>query len=81
MRNKILAAFWMTIGAFTALWLGAFPLSIVQGVLLHFVGRHSPVLVIPALMYTLPAMAYGATWFQKLFYQGILWGYRPEKDS
>jgi hypothetical protein len=69
MRNKILAILWMLVGAFAALWIGILPLALVSGVVRHFVGRNSlfeQMLILPSVLLL---MAYGATWFKRLFYQ------------
>jgi hypothetical protein len=81
MRNKILVTLWMLVGAFAALWIGAIPMLLAVAIMSRFVGRHSPLLGIITVPSTLMLLAYGATWFKHLFYKGMLWGYRPDKDS
>jgi hypothetical protein len=80
MRNKILAFFWMLVGAFAGLWLGTIPMMILRAVLLHFLPRTNPIVEgIGILLFIFVAM--GASWFKRLFYGGMLWGYRPDSNS
>jgi len=80
MRNKILAILWMLIGALAGFWVGAIPAMIVFKVLLHFVGSHSPLVGLVGII-EIMSVALTASWFKRLFYKGMLWGYKPDKDS
>lgn len=71
----------MLIGAFAALWIAIIPIDLATAIVIRFAGRHNPATAIPAVGLSLPAMALGATWFKKLFYGGMLWGYKPDKES
>jgi hypothetical protein len=75
----------MVIGALAALWIAMLPTLFVFASLIRLVGRHNPMTAMTTtaavLVVTLVSMAYGATWFKHLFYKGMLWGYRPDKES
>ena len=71
----------MTIGAFAALWLAVIPMEVCRGVLVRILGKSNPMTLAPVMVLTLVALAGGAQWFRKLFYSGMLWGYRSDKDG
>jgi hypothetical protein len=75
----------MVIGALVALWIAMLPTQLVIAVLIRLVGIHNPITPMittaAVLVITLVSMAYGATWFKHLFYKGMLWGYRADKES
>jgi hypothetical protein len=81
MRNKFLAGFWMLVGALAALWIGIIPMGFGDALVYRFVGHNRIFQAIPEVALGLIIPAYGATWFRHLFYKGMLWGYRPDKDS
>jgi hypothetical protein len=70
----------MVVGALAALWIAVIPIDLATALFIRFVGRHSPATAIPGIALTLPALALGATWFKKLFYKGMLWGYKPDRE-
>ncbi len=70
----------MLVGALAALWIAVIPIDFATAIVIRFAGRHNPATAIPGVAIMLPALALGATWFKKLFYNGMLWGYKPDDD-
>jgi hypothetical protein len=71
---------WMLIGAFAGFWIGLIPVVIVFDLALRFLKPHDPFIGLVGILQIL-FIALGASWFKRLFYKGMLWGYQPDPKS
>ena len=66
----------MLIGALAGLWVGLIPTVLVRSLALHFLPHNNPIVEGIGIL-EIVFVALGASWFKRLFYSGMLWGYRP----